>query len=65
VGRVCVAFVSAAAVALTAILAKLGGKAFRQHSRRRLAALLLGESVSWRVAAGVSLMTIGALLTRT
>jgi transporter family protein len=30
-----------------------------------LAALLLGESVSWRVAAGVSLMTIGALLTRT
>jgi hypothetical protein len=26
-----------------------------------LAALLLGESVSWRVAAGVSLMTVGAL----
>jgi bacterial/archaeal transporter family protein len=30
-----------------------------------LAALLLGESISWRVAAGVSLMAIGALLTRT
>jgi len=30
-----------------------------------LAALLLGESISWRVAAGVSLMTVGALLTRT
>jgi len=29
-----------------------------------LAALLLGESVSWRAAAGVALMTIGALLTR-
>jgi len=29
-----------------------------------LAALLLGESISWRVAAGVSLMTVGALLTR-
>ena len=30
-----------------------------------LAALLLGESISWRVAAGVSLMVVGALLTRT
>jgi transporter family protein len=30
-----------------------------------LAALLLGESISWRVAAGVSLMAVGALLTRT
>ena len=30
-----------------------------------LAALLLGESISWRVAAGVALMVVGALLTRT
>jgi len=26
---------------------------------------LLGESISWRVAAGVALMVVGALLTRT
>ena len=30
-----------------------------------LAALLLGETVSWRAALGVGLMTVGALLTRT
>lgn len=29
-----------------------------------LAAVFLGESVSWRAAAGVGLMTVGALLTR-
>jgi bacterial/archaeal transporter family protein len=29
-----------------------------------LATLFLGESVSWRVGAGVALMTIGALMTR-
>jgi bacterial/archaeal transporter family protein len=28
-----------------------------------LAALVLGESIGWRVAAGVALMTLGALLT--
>jgi len=42
------AFVSAAASALTAILAKLGVE---------------GEPIGWRVAAGVALMTVGALLT--
>ena len=75
------AFVSAAAAALTAILAKLGVEGvpstlasaslvapIDKLSRPLtivLAALLLGESISWRVAAGVALMTVGALLTRT
>jgi uncharacterized membrane protein len=29
-----------------------------------LAALILGETVTWRAALGVSLMAVGALLTR-